>query len=629
MPFIQSATNKLFLLILVTGLAGCTTITESIASPRKGPDLSLEAMSPVAGPLDVGLAGEEPANIARYLMARGASGARISPDGSQVAFRYSITGEPQLWTVSANGGAPQQITFGNGITFFRWLPDSQGLIYGADNDGNEQETYFKVSASGKNEAEVLAAVEDGFRVFGDISSDGTHIIYASTERNGLDFDIYRADLSTGESQRLYEGTFGYFAQALSPDGTKAIVTETVGEDSDNLYLLDLSTGELTTVSKPDPRGNHGDPGFAWSPDSHGFYYSSNVGREYAAIRYYDLRQRRSSDVMSEARDIDEIELCGSAGNYIAYTENIDGFDTLYVRRLADSSRLEAPELPEGTYSLSCVAGTNDLVITVNGWATPGDVYLWDLDSTTMTKVFASDYAGLDPERFVKPESIRMAGRDGVELQGMLFLPRNADTPPPVVFEVHGGPTAQSRATFDPLAQYHVNRGIAVFKPNVRGSTGFGRTYATLDDKEKRRDSVRDLIDMSEYLRRDGRIDMDRAAVSGGSYGGYMVNAVLALYPDSFAAGVSRYGVADWVTALQIASPALKASDIIEYGDIREQEWIDFYTENSPIQLAGQIKVPVLYSHGVMDPRIDIYETELMVKTLRKNGIEAPYIRIAD
>ena len=118
-------------------------------------------------------------------------------------------------------------------------------------------------------------------------------------------------------------------------------------------------------------------------------------------------------------------------------------------------------------------------------------------------------------------------------------------------------------------------------------------------------------------------------VYGGSYGGYMVNAVLARYPDSFAAGVSLFGVADWVTALQIASPALKASARIEYGDIREQKWIDYYTENSPIRMADQIKVPVLYSHGVMDPRIDIYETEVMVKTLRANGIEAPYIRIED
>ena len=164
---------------------------------------------------------------------------------------------------------------------------------------------------------------------------------------------------------------------------------------------------------------------------------------------------------------------------------------------------------------------------------------------------------------------------------------------------------------------------------MRGSTGFGRSYVTLDDREKRLDSVRDLVDMLAYFEKDPRIDAGRAAVRGGSYGGYMVNAVLAEYPEAFAAGVSLFGVADWVSALEIASPALKASDRIEYGDITEDRWRDFYKANSPVNKAGKIKVPVLYSHGAMDPRIDIAETETMVKALRENGIAAPFVRIPD
>jgi len=178
-------------------------------------------------------------------------------------------------------------------------------------------------------------------------------------------------------------------------------------------------------------------------------------------------------------------------------------------------------------------------------------------------------------------------------------------------------------------QYHVDRGVAVFEPNVRGSTGFGRTYVTLDDRTRRLDSVRDLIDMLEYFKADGRVDADRAAVVGASYGGYMVNAVLAAYPGFFRAEVSLYGVADWVTALEIASPGLKATDRIEYGDINLPEWRAFYEVNSPIRQADKIDVPVLYSHGVMDPRIDIAKTETMVRALRANGIEAPFIRIPD
>lgn len=598
-----------------------------------GPDYDLAAVSPEAGKVQVGLAGSDPSDIARYLLARGASGAQLSPGGENVAFRYSVTGVPQLWITRATGGAPVQLTYGNGITFFRWMPNGSGLIYGADNDGNEQESYYFVAADGSSERLLLPAVEGGFRSFGDIASSGTNAVFASTERNGLDFDIYKADLTTGVTEMLFEGKFGFFAGALSPDGQYLTVTETVGEDSDNLFLMDVATGEMITVSAPEPRANHGDGGFAWLPDGSGFYFASNVDREFSAVHFYDVAAEEMSVTFAPDRDAGRIELCGKDSDTLAFTENIDGFHKLHVHDLATGEHLLSPRLPEGLYNVSCAAGSDRMAIGINGWKTPGDIKVWDMESNSTSPTFTSTTAGLDLDRFVRPESITFPASDGVELQGLLYLPdeasRQSGSPPPVVFFVHGGPTGQSMASFDAIVQYHVDRGIAVFEPNVRGSTGFGRTYVTLDDKEKRRDSVRDLIDMAAYLREDGRVDMDRAAVAGGSYGGYMVNAVLALYPDSFAAGVSLFGVADWVTALQIASPALQASDRIEYGDIREQKWIDYYTENSPLRLADKIQVPVLFSHGVMDPRIDIYETEVMVKTLRANGVEAPYIRIED
>jgi len=603
------------------------------AAAATGPDMALAAMSPEAEPVRVGLAGEDPADIARYLLASGAAAPALSPDGRSIAYRSSVTGVPQLWIMPASGGAPRQLTFGNGITFFRWLPDSDGLIYGADNDGNEQESYYRISADGAGEALILPAVEGGFRVFGDITPDGRTLAFASTERNGLDFDIYTADLDTGDVRLVREGRYGFFARALSPDGTRLIVTEAVGEDADNLYLLDLDSGELSAISTPEPRANHGDGGFAWDPDGTRFFFASNLDREHAAVMEYDVRRKRLTAVIETARDASDITLCGPDARYLAFTENIDGFHKLHLRDRRDGAIVAPPRLPEGLYSLACGPETNRLVIGVNGWATPGDVYLYDIRDKRLSQPYASNMAGLDPARLVRPESVTVTARDGVELQGLLYLPdaasRRTDGPPPVIFEVHGGPTAQSMAGWDAVVQYHVDQGFAVFEPNVRGSTGFGRTYTTLDDREKRRDSVRDLIDLLEGLRADGRVDVDRAAVSGGSYGGYMVNAVLALYPGAFKAGVSRYGVADWVTALEVASPALKASDRIEYGDITEPRWRDFYTENSPIRLADRIDVPVLYSHGVMDPRIDIYETELMVKTLRENGVEAPYIRIPD
>ncbi|MCG8415070.1 MAG: DPP IV N-terminal domain-containing protein, partial [Pseudomonadales bacterium] len=189
---------------------------------------ALDAIIPQNEAISVGEAGDDPADIGRYLLASGASAAAISPDGMHIAMRYSVTGEPQLWVVPTAGGQMQQLTFGNGVTFFRWTPDSRWLLYGADNDGNEQESYALIRADGQQERIVLPPVSGGFRSFGDFSADGSTVYFASTERNGLDFDIYRADLTTGDSTLLYEGSYANYARSLSPDGRYLVVTETVG-----------------------------------------------------------------------------------------------------------------------------------------------------------------------------------------------------------------------------------------------------------------------------------------------------------------------------------------------------------------------------------------------------------------
>lgn len=616
--------------LLVSACANVDAAAVQRAAPEAG---ELEFISPVPEPIRVGYAGEDPADIARYLLASGAQGAALSPDGETLAIRWSITGTPQLWTLPATGGQPQQRTFGNGITFFAWSPDGQTIVYGADNDGNEQESYYALNLAAMSERLLMPAVAGGFREFGEFTADGRQIAYASTERNGLDFDIYLADAATGQSRRVYEGKYAFLVEAVSPDGRTLVVSEAVGEDSDNLYLIDAATGERKTVSAPTPRADHSGGGIAWSADGKSIYMATNKDREFAALVRYDIASGTFTDVLSAEGDVEQVHLCGPQDSYLVWTTNEDGASRLHARTMATGEMISVPQLADGVYGLDCTGGSTRLAVLIDGHDTPGDVVVWDIATNAVSRSFDSNLAGLSKSRLVKPESVTMKARDGVMLQGLLYLPDSASIEggglPPVVFDVHGGPTGQSRPSFDGTAQYLVDRGIAVFQPNVRGSTGFGRTYVTLDDQEKRLDSVRDLIDMLASLSADGRVDTNRAAVMGGSYGGYMVNAVLAEYPAAFKAGVSLYGVADWVTALEVASPALKASDLIEYGDINDPKWRAFYAVNSPIRTADKIRVPVLYSHGAMDPRIDIAETEVMVRALRANGIEAPFIRIPD
>jgi len=593
--------RRLCLLAAASLLAACsggeTAAAGDAGKPgfggARGADMSIAAIEPKNEPMTIGMAGDDPADIARFILASGPASAELSPDGASIAFAWRITGVPQLWVVSASGGQPRQMTFGNGITSFEWAPDSKAILYEADNNGNEQPSFNLITLDGLSEQELLSAKEGAFRMFGGFLPDGQSLLYASAERNGDDFDVYMAP-PEGPPAIVAQGHLGTYVRSVSPDGSTAIVTEDVGEDSDKLMSLDVRSKTLKTLAAPDERADHSRGGFAWTPDSKGFYFATNEDREFAALAFHDIAAGATRIVREAPYDIQNVSLCGTGGKWLAWTTNEDGFFKLHVEERATGKALAVPDLPEGTLQLSCGTDAAKLAIRANGWRTAGDILVWDLASGRTVTAFAGNLAGLDPERLVKPVSVRMKARDGVELQGLLYLPDAASVKgggkPPVLFQVHGGPTSQAMAGFSPAAQYYADRGIAVFAPNVRGSTGFGRTYTTLDDRRKRLDSVRDLVDMLDFLKTDGRVDAARAAVSGGSYGGYMVNAVTSAYPDAFDAGVALFGVGNWVTALEIASPQLRASDKIEYGDIAEAEWQAFYKEISPVNNAGDISL---------------------------------------
>jgi dipeptidyl aminopeptidase/acylaminoacyl peptidase len=581
---------------------------------------------PVIEPVAVGLAGETPAGVTRYLMARGAGRARVSADGSKIAFAYRVTGEPQLWIVDASGGWPTQLTFGTGITFFEWAPNGTHLIVGRDADGNEREGYYLISADGTDERQLLP-LSDAFRVFGMFSDDSSQFLYSSTERNGRDFDIYVADVQTGDSRRVYEGSFGNFPASWQPGGDLVIVDETRGEDGNDVHLLDLKSGELTPLFQPEVSAFYGD--YEWLNDSSGFFLTTDQDREFKTLAFYSLETETLDFFDLPAADVDSVTLSGG-GEYLAWTSNDDGYSGLHVTRRSDGAALDVPDLPPGVYQIQFSHAANTLMIRVTGPATPGDVFVWDVASGGISRAVESSLAGLKQRTFVIPESLRFSARDGVELQGLLYRPVGiTNENPPVVVNVHGGPTSQSRPTFKAPIQYLVANGVAVFDVNVRGSTGFGKTYARLDNQEKRLDSVRDLVDTVVFLSRTEGLNASRIAVMGGSYGGYMVNAVLGAYPGVFDAGASFVGVSDWVRALSDASPALKASDRIEYGDIREQKWQDFYAVNSPINTADRISVPLFVQHGANDPRDPVSESDRIVRTVRENGGTVTYMRFPD
>ena len=354
-------------------------------------------------------------------------------------------------------------------------------------------------------------------------------------------------------------------------------------------------------------------------------------RDRAGLAFYDVRSRKLTyrETPDEV-EVESVELSHD-GRWLAWTTNEGGYSRLFVRDLSSGELRPAPELPRGVYGIDWATGAPVAVISVRSPSLAGDLWTWDARTGALQRATQSAAAGLDLSRMIVPERVSFPARDGVTLHGLLYRPAGlaAGARPPVLLGVHGGPTAQARPVFNAGHQYLLARGIAVLDLNYRGSTGYGKRYARLNDGRLRAGEYLDMEDAVVWLDKQGHADGARAAVMGGSYGGYLTMAALTRLPDRFRAGVAFVGVSNWVTALSGASPELKAGDRIEYGDIDSAEERTFFESISPITHVANVRAPAMVLHGANDPRDPVTESDQFVRAIRERGGEVEYLRFPD
>ncbi len=575
----------------------------------------------------VGLAGGSEPDIVRYLMAQGASNVRIAPDGRSIFYLSSLTGQPQVWSVAAGGGAPRQLTFGAGVDGIEISPRGQELLVAADTGGDERVGMNWLSVDGLRERIALPK-SPAYRLFGDWSPNDRRFTYASTERNGRDFDVWIADAETGASTKVFDGTYAYLPTGWRPRSDQILVSESRGEDANDLHLLDLASGQLRTLFKPQVAAAYRN--FTWLPDGSGFYLTTDQDREFRALARYDLASGTITWVETPAHDVEWAGLSADDA-YLVWQTDEGGFSRLHARDAKSGRPLAPPRLPDGVYSVDLASAAPVVSVRVSGPGTPGDVYLWNLATGAVEQVFQATTAGLDFSAMATPENVQFEARDGVVLNGLLYRPEGVagGAKTPVYLQLHGGPTFHARPYYSAAVQYLVARGIAVLDFNYRGSTGSGKRYARLNDKRLRPNEIGDLADAAAWISAQPGLDDKRIAVGGGSYGGYLTNAVLGAYPNLFVAGVSMVGTSDWLPGLEQASPELLASDREEYGDVSDPSDRAFFKSISPIHTAHRIKVPMLVQHGANDPRNPVSQSDQLVLKVREAGTPVTYLRYPD
>jgi dipeptidyl aminopeptidase/acylaminoacyl peptidase len=462
------------------------------------------------------------------------------------------------------------------------------------------------------------------------SRDGKLLSLASNRENPSTMDAYLFDLESGETTIAAKNPGIGGITDLSADRTKAVIYRMESRSSDNLFLRDLESGEESLLTEHEGPGSF--DGGVFSPDGSIIYLSSNLNSDRTVFARIKILPNGTVTAIQDIAARDDAELGSFAvtddGSLAALLWNARGESLLEFIHLETLERSPGPELPaEIAGGLEFSADGRYLAMTLSGAAAPSDVWILDRKSSEFRQLTHSPHAGVDLESLVRPRLLTYRAHDGLELSGWLYQPPGIEDPAPFVLSFHGGPEGQERPRFRSDYQALLARGIGVFAPNVRGSSGFGKRFVNLDNGALRYDGIRDIKATVDFLVGESIADPKRIGIVGGSYGGYMTMAGLAWYPELFAAGANLFGVVNFETFFAETEPWMAAISTVEYGDPSTQ--VELLRDLSPIHRVDQVRAPTIVLHGANDTNVPVVEAEQVVESLERRGVPVEYVLFAD
>lgn len=582
--------------------------------------LTAEQMPPV--PLELA------ERVRPYLESRGAGFAGWDPTTRAVLISTRFGNVSQLHRVAAPMGARTQISFEAEPVSGSYAPGKGDVIVVMKDRGGDE--YYQLYTLDKGRLSLLTDGKSR-NSMNAWSHDGQLIGFTSTRRNGIDSDVYVMDPRDPASARMvHESKGGGWALvAFSPDKRTAYLADYRSVQDTDLYTLDLASGAMTPIG--DPAAEIAYSGLEVAPDGT-IWATSDVGADFQQLGRLDPLTGQFTPVSREKWDVDGFDLSDD-GKTIAYVVNEAGFDRLRILDVASGKATKVDTLPAGGIGGVQIAPWGEIGFSLNSARSATDV--WSLDPKTMqlTRWTQSETGGLDPNINVEPRILTTKSFDGLEVSGLLYQPDPAKFPGkrPLIVNVHGGPEGQSTAGFMGRLNYYLNElGIGVFFPNVRGSTGYGKTFVSLDNGPfKREDSVKDMAALIDAVAADRAVDARRIGLTGGSYGGYMCYAAAVQLKDKLTATQCTVAISNFVSFLENTNPYRQDLRRVEYGDERVPEQRAKLMEISPLTRVNEIEKPMFVITGANDPRVPKSEADQMVAAIRANGGEAWHLVAAD
>jgi dipeptidyl aminopeptidase/acylaminoacyl peptidase len=563
-------------------------------------------------------------SVGRYSEFRAAAFSSWHPGRREMLIETRFGDTYQVHLVKSPGGARTQLTFfPDRVAGAIYEPvKGDSFLFGKDVGGGEFFQLYRYDL----ETGDITLLTDGKSRNTDPrwSYQGDRVAYTSTQRTGNDLDIWVVRPNDPASARLVSEMQGggWSVSDWSPDGKQLVVIDSVSAAEAYVWLVDVASGKKELLTPKTGADTVAYSNARFSKDGKGVYLTSDQDSEFQRLVYLDLASHQTT-VLTPALnwDVDEFDL-SKDGRWIAFESNEDGISVLHVLDTKSKKEVPTPKLPVGVfYDVRWRNNSRELAFGLSTASQPYDVYSIDMATGKLERWTFSETGGLNTSGFSEPQLIHWKSWDDRSISGFLYKPpAKFAGKHPVIIDIHGGPEGQVRPDFLGRDNYYINElGVAMIYPNVRGSTGYGKTFQKLDNGFLREGSYKDINSLLDWIQNQPDLDAGKVMITGGSYGGFMTLAVATTYNDRICCSVDVVGPSNLVTFLEHTSGYRQDLRRVEYGDERDPKMREFLESIAPANKAKNITKPLFVIAGKNDPRVPASESAQMVDVVRKNG----------
>ncbi len=506
-----------------------------------------------------------------------------------------------------------------------FLPGTGKFILTHDKGGDEN-NHLYLANKGDTMSKDLTPWPNSTNSFFNWSADKKAMYVSSNRRNPKFFDLWKLDTATWKPALLYQNDSNLTASLISKSERYIALIKSITTDKNDLYLYDRTNKTMKRLSN-DNEANW-DAAAIEKNDSI-FYYTTNDGSEFTYLVKYNINTGKADKFYEDKWDVGGMSLSENEKYHTVFV-NEDGKNKILLFDHATNQPVNFPDIKDGdVQSIIISPSEKNMILSVGSSTSPINIYTYSIDNKQLKQLTSTLNKEVDGNDLVKAEVIRFKSFDGKEIPAIYYKPLQAgrSNKAGALVWVHGGPGGQSRVGFSNSIQYLVNHGYAVLAVNNRGSSGYGKTFYKLDNKDHGYGDLNDCIYAKKWLSTQDYIDSNAIGIYGGSYGGNMVLNALCLHPDEFKVGVDLFGVANWLRTLRSIPPyweSFKKALYEEMGDPDTKDSV-LLKATSPLYNYQNIKKPLIVFQGANDVRVLKIESDEIAAGVKKNGIPVEYI----